>query len=107
MNGNGTYLWPDDKRYEGEFVQGNREGKGTMYCPNGEKYEGYWQKGLKHGRGVIRYCTGKQRTGEWTKGEVSRWYDTEKFAIDNRFFKVPEGPDEVPSRPQTGRLFSS
>ena len=106
MHGIGTYLWPDDKRYEGEFVQGQREGKGVIYCPNGEKYEGYWKMGLKHGKGVIRYCTGKQRSGEWSKGEVVRWYDAEKFAIDNRFFKIPEDPDKASESTNAGHLLA-
>lgn len=36
MEGRGMYLYPDDGMYDGDFVQGNREGLGTHKYPNGK-----------------------------------------------------------------------
>jgi hypothetical protein len=40
MNGKGTYIWNDGKKYTGELVDGLREGFGKMEYPDGVVYEG-------------------------------------------------------------------
>ena len=39
-----TLLKKGNSGYQGEMVNGVREGKGTYSFPNGDKYEGYWKK---------------------------------------------------------------
>lgn len=38
MEGKGLYIWADGRRYEGQWVRGERQGEGVMTMPNGEKY---------------------------------------------------------------------
>ena len=38
--------WPDQTKYEGEFVNGKMTGHGIKTWPNGNKYEGMWKNGL-------------------------------------------------------------
>lgn len=38
MEGKGLYIWPDSRRYEGEWLNGERTGMGIFTQVNGEKY---------------------------------------------------------------------
>ena len=42
MNGQGTFIWPDGKKYVGTYVNDKKEGTGTFEWPNGRKYSGSW-----------------------------------------------------------------
>lgn len=33
MEGNGVFFWPDDRRYEGEYIDDKKEGHGVFYWP--------------------------------------------------------------------------
>jgi hypothetical protein len=56
---NGTYIFRNGNKYEGEWTGNQRHGYGRMvYYTNGtrldpfvESYEGYWQRGKKNGLG--------------------------------------------------------
>ena len=52
-NGQGTYTFPDGKKYEGKFKDGKEHGKGTYTYPDGVKYEGEWKEGKEHGQGTL------------------------------------------------------
>jgi len=55
--------------YEGDFVEGLREGKGTMKYSDGALYTGYWKRGKRHGYGTIEYGDSslrlKKYDGDW------------------------------------------
>ncbi|TXH59177.1 MAG: hypothetical protein E6Q89_02580, partial [Bacteroidia bacterium] len=36
------YLYPDGERYEGEIMEGRKDGVGKMFYINGDVYEGEW-----------------------------------------------------------------
>ena len=36
----GVYIWPDGRRYEGNYFKNKKSGHGIFYWPNGCKYEG-------------------------------------------------------------------
>ena len=38
-------MWPDGKRYEGEWSNGKQHGNGTMVSNTGIRTEGKWQEG--------------------------------------------------------------
>lgn len=56
-------------RYEGEMVNGVREGKGTYFYHNGDKYEGWWQGNKKNGMGTLYYKNGNLHIGQWINSE--------------------------------------
>jgi len=51
----GTYIHEDGSKYEGEFVNGKREGKGVYYFSNKDKYDGEWKAGKMNGHGILSY----------------------------------------------------
>lgn len=52
-------------RYEGEYVNGVKEGKGTFWYPDGSKYEGEWKSGIRNGMGKYTYPNGDWYDGSW------------------------------------------
>jgi len=53
LNGQGTVVLPDGRRYVGEFQEGIRTGRGLMMFPDGTKYLGDWQNDKPHGQGTL------------------------------------------------------
>lgn len=51
--------------YEGEWVQGIREGHGVRSYPNGEAYEGDFTAGVRHGHGRYSFTNKDVYAGEW------------------------------------------
>ena len=41
------------RRYQGEFVDGRREGRGVLIYANGDTYDGEWINNLFHGGGIF------------------------------------------------------
>ena len=75
--GKGTYSWKNQKdedaeepmaTYEGDYVNGKREGRGTMTSARG-KYRGEWKAGKMHGQGVYQYAGGDLYSGSWSEGK--------------------------------------
>ena len=52
--GKGKYSWKDGSCYEGDWVNGKREGFGVYYYSSGDWYEGTFVDGGLHGD-VIHY----------------------------------------------------
>jgi len=51
LHGNGTFYYPDGKKYVGEFVNGKRHGEGTFTYPDGTAYIGKFVAGIEQGVG--------------------------------------------------------
>jgi len=45
MHGNGTFTWPDRRKYVGGYMNGKKEGFGQFYFADGTAYIGYWKDG--------------------------------------------------------------
>jgi len=56
--------------YQGEFLNGVLNGQGTYVWPNEDRYIGQFKRGEAHGRGVMRYADGVEETGLWQNGEL-------------------------------------
>ena len=52
-NGTGRYLWADGRRYDGEFVAGERQGYGSLIWVSGDRYEGAFLANQMHGEGTF------------------------------------------------------
>ena len=57
-DGQGVLYFADGGRYEGEFKDGEITGYGERIWPDGSRYEGYFEKGEKHAEGKLVDPTG-------------------------------------------------
>lgn len=70
-DGRGSFVAKDKKlRYEGDFVEGKREGHGVLWKDEGKGrlrrvYEGEWQGGKRHGAGTLYMERGDVYTGDF------------------------------------------
>ncbi len=60
----------DGQVYQGDLVDGHREGNGTNKWPNGQMYRGEWLANRRHGRGTHTWPDGRTATGQWYKGHL-------------------------------------
>ena len=56
-------------KYEGEVINGVRNGYGTYFYHNGDKFEGFWKDNKKHGMGTLYYKDGNLYVGQWRNSE--------------------------------------
>lgn len=52
-------------RYEGGFLDDNKEGFGTLYLTGGDRFEGEFKDDMVHGRGAYIHHNGQTFIGEW------------------------------------------
>jgi hypothetical protein len=60
----GKFTFPDGGTYDGEWVDGQRQGQGT-YSYLGALFEGTWEQGKRNGKGTLFYATGHVYEGEF------------------------------------------
>ena len=65
QNGSGKYRYSTGAVYNGQFVNGNREGKGKLTFPNNNVYEGEFGRNRINGEGTMVYANGDRYTGSW------------------------------------------
>mmetsp|Transcript_25195 Transcript_25195/g.83174 ORF Transcript_25195/g.83174 Transcript_25195/m.83174 type:complete len:129 (+) Transcript_25195:336-722(+) len=56
-------------QYRGSFWQGRRHGHGIFAYKDGGKYDGEWQNGKRHGEGRMNYTDGTVYEGMWENGK--------------------------------------
>lgn len=54
-SGRGISEYPNKDQYQGEYVEGVRQGKGKYLYVNGDRYEGDFRQNKKHGIGKLTY----------------------------------------------------
>ncbi len=64
----GTYIWFDGRKYEGEFKDDKPNGQGIVTWPGGRKYVGEFKDGEKHGQGTFTWSDGRKYVGEFKDG---------------------------------------
>ncbi|TXB66863.1 M48 family metalloprotease [Vicingus serpentipes] len=55
--------------YEGEFLNGKRNGHGIYYWNNGDIYKGMWENNFQKGLGERTYIDGSKYKGNWDRGK--------------------------------------
>lgn len=68
FNGQGIRVYESGDKYEGEFINGAREGRGTYIWKNGNKYIGEWESNDLNGHGIFYWANGDRYEGEWKNG---------------------------------------
>ena len=67
-DGQGTYMFADGEKYEGSWKDDKRNGSGTYTFANGGEYEGMWKDGIFNGIGTLWRQDGYYYHGEWRAG---------------------------------------
>ena len=68
--GKGTYSFENGDKYEGLWKNNKMEGKGVYYFNNGDKYDGEWISGKKEGQGIYTFSSGAKYEGNWVQGKM-------------------------------------
>lgn len=68
VSGKMTLNLPDGSVYEGDVVDGVREGSGRVTWQNGDEYVGEFKNGLRHGKGRFRWESGNSYEGDYFEG---------------------------------------
>ncbi len=80
LNGKGTFLLPDARRYIGEFKNGRFDGNGSYIWLDGRKYTGEFKNNAFHGNGTLEFPDGKTYTGQF---ENNRFNGTGIYTFPN------------------------
>ena len=60
----------DGSEYEGDVVQGKKEGKGILKFKDGTIYEGEFKDDDFHGNGILKYNNGRKYEGTFKEGKM-------------------------------------
>jgi hypothetical protein len=63
-------VYDNDTVYEGEFINGKKEGKGKMDYGEGEMYEGGFVNDVREGKGRYDWPDGSFQIGNWLNNEM-------------------------------------
>lgn len=70
MHGQGTYIWADGLKYEGDFVKNIPMNHGVYTWPDGSTYEGEVTNGMRNGFGMFKCGTQPvSYIGHWCHGK--------------------------------------
>mgnify|MGYP002624148171 FL=1 len=81
--------------YDGEFVNGKKEGEGKLIYMNGNKYEGSFARGRQNGKGKLTQIDGDTYEGEWkdgkTNGQGTRYHNNGDKYVGNHLNNLRNG----------------
>lgn len=69
-DGKGTNTWANGNKYFGDFKKGKMDGKGTLTFANGDIYEGDFKNGQIEGKGTFTWANGNKYYGDWKKDKL-------------------------------------
>jgi hypothetical protein len=68
-DGQGTLVWPNGQKYEGEWRDDKRNGHGTLIMQDGATFEGEWRDDRPNGQATLTYANGSKYVGEFQNGK--------------------------------------
>lgn len=71
--GQGTYVWRSGSVYRGAYVDCRRSGWGVMNHADGRRYEGHWTRGRRDGEGTMTLPDGRSYSGHWANTNPHGW----------------------------------
>ena len=63
--GKGIETWTDNSNYNGNYVDGKKNGIGKYSWADGSSYNGEWKDNKKHGFGIQIFGSGDKYEGGW------------------------------------------
>ncbi len=77
-NGFGTYYWNSGSRYEGNWVNDVRTGFGKFFWTDGGRYEGNWANDKMNGQGTFYSANGSTFVGQWK--DDNKYYGKQTYS---------------------------
>jgi hypothetical protein len=68
-NGQGTFVWSDESKYTGNWVNAQRNGMGTLVWKSGDVYTGNWVNDQRDGQGTLVWKSGVIYAGNWKNNQ--------------------------------------
>lgn len=75
-------MFPDGRRYEGEYINDRRHGFGEYTDENGIIYRGEWQSGVQHGICYMILPNGTYKKALFENGSLKENMDISEDEID-------------------------
>ncbi len=70
FDGNGTLVYDNDDRYQGQMKNGRPNGRGVFLAvADNRRYEGTFRNGEFHGRGTYTFANGDRYVGQFAGGQ--------------------------------------
>lgn len=69
-NGQGTATYSTGSQYVGNWLDDKRNGQGTYTWTNGKKYAGEWKNDKIHGQGTLTFANGQKYVGEFQNDKI-------------------------------------
>eukprot|EP01118_Nematostelium_gracile_P008318 TRINITY_DN2757_c0_g1_i3.p1 TRINITY_DN2757_c0_g1~~TRINITY_DN2757_c0_g1_i3.p1 ORF type:complete len:457 (+),score=99.68 TRINITY_DN2757_c0_g1_i3:167-1537(+) len=69
-SGYGVHRWNDGSMYEGQWEDDNRSGLGKMTWADGQCYDGMWKNGRKEGKGIEVWSDGRKYVGDYVASNM-------------------------------------
>lgn len=89
--GSGTYEYANGDVFEGEFKDNLKTGKGKFTYADGGFYHGFFKDGRREGEGTFRYKNGDIYSGYWAAGlkhgDGTYVYNTTKYKLAGKWKK--------------------
>ena len=60
-------------RYEGEWVEGAKQGKGQYLYASGDVFEGNYENNNRHGPGLLKKADGEIREENWKEDKLTSY----------------------------------
>ena len=73
VNGDGTYLWSDGRKYVGQWKDDKVNGRGAFSYADGSKFVGQFKAGKLSGQGVFESVSGHKYVGEYQNNKRHGW----------------------------------
>ena len=73
VNDRGTMVFTNGDRYDGEFLNGERNGCGTFTFASGRQYMGQFESDQFHGVGIWKLETGERYVGQFEYNRCEGW----------------------------------
>eukprot|EP00164_Ancoracysta_twista_P004336 GFYU01005842.1.p1 GENE.GFYU01005842.1~~GFYU01005842.1.p1 ORF type:complete len:332 (-),score=81.78 GFYU01005842.1:292-1287(-) len=70
-HGHGQVFYSNGDMYYGEFSHGRKDGDGTYVWSNGTRYDGDWVAGKRHGKGVLTFMDGSLAEGQFRDNKMN------------------------------------
>jgi hypothetical protein len=80
------FNYPNGDKFEGNVINGKKEGKGIFYYNNGDKYEGEFKNDLKEGSGTYYFKDGASYRGNYISNKCPN--GVEFIDKEGKIFKI-------------------